>query len=77
MVKKIELTTGIKMTTESLPFGLIIEGTRKRQSNGDLSKDKIDPEKGAAFHEKKASNAKTYNYGWKEKNKLFGKKNRK
>ena len=32
-----------------------------------------DPNIGA-FHEKKEKNAKDYNWGWKEKNKLFGKK---
>ncbi|MBY0425875.1 MAG: DEAD/DEAH box helicase [Cytophagales bacterium] len=79
MIKKIELTTGNKMEIEPLPFGLVIEGTRKRVSGSKDEKTNVDlPISGqGAFQEKKASNAKTYNYGWKEKNKLFGKKNRK
>lgn len=73
-IKKIELTIGKKMELAELPLGLIIEGTRKRES--EKSETKPIPGQGA-FHEKKESNAKTYNYGWKEKNKMFGKKNRK
>ena len=76
LVKKIEQATGQLMQIEDLPPGLVVEGNRKRKStNEDEDQAMIDESKlGSAFHEKKESNAKNYNWGWKVKNKLFGKK---
>ena len=64
-VKKIEQATGQKIPVGDLPEELIIEKERK---SGDAAEKKAVKAKadedapGAAFHEKKASNAKTYNY---------------
>jgi superfamily II DNA/RNA helicase len=62
-VKKIEQATGEKIPVGELPEDLIIEKERKA---GDAAEKKAakagEDAPGAAFHEKKASNAKTYNY---------------
>ena len=76
IVKKIEHATGQKMEVVPLPAGLIIEGSRKKKSKKEEetgAEKSADPNQGA-FHEKKASNAKDYNLGWKEKDKMYGKK---
>lgn len=76
IVRKIEVTTGNKMLVEPLPPGLVIQSDRKKKVVATDSKGfekSADPNQGA-YHEKKATNAKDYNWGWKEKNKLFGKK---
>jgi len=76
IVKKIEHATGQKMEVVPLPAGLIIEGSRKKKPKKEDetgAEKSADPNQGA-FHEKKASNAKDYNLGWKEKEKLYGKK---
>lgn len=64
-VKKIEQATGQKIPLGDLPEELIIEKERKSADAAEkkAAKAKIeDDAPGAAFHEKKASNAKTYNY---------------
>ena len=76
-VKKIETETGNKMAIIPSPPGLVIQGDRKKKELPETDskgfEKSADPNQGA-FHEKKATNAKDYNWGWKEKNKLFGKK---
>ncbi len=75
-IRKIEVSTGNKMILQPLPAGLVIQGDRKKKVETADSKGfekSADPNQGA-YHEKKAANAKDYNWGWKEKNKLFGKK---
>ncbi len=76
IVKKIEHATGQKMQVEPLPLGLIIEGSRKKKpkKEDETGEEKSSDSSQGAFHEKKASNAKDYNMGWKEKQKLYGKK---
>ncbi len=78
LVKKIEAATGQKMHVLPLPDDFPLEETPKR-SRKETGTDEQELPKSAvsnqgAFHEKKAKNAKDYNWGWKEKNKLFGKK---
>ncbi|MCJ8211578.1 DEAD/DEAH box helicase [Mucilaginibacter sp. RS28] len=74
-VKKIEQATGRKIPPGELPEDLIIE---KERTSADVAPKK--PAKtnadapGAAFHEKKASNAKTYNYRAGVKAKMNNKK---
>lgn len=78
IVSKIEHTIGKKMELQSLPMDLIVEGNRKKKNIEEEERLEQAPKNGqGAFHEKKASNAKDYNWGWKEKNKLFGKKYKK
>jgi len=75
-VKKIEQATGQKIPMVELPAELIIE-KEKRNSEPTVkagSKKKTIPEKGEAFHEKKASNAKTYNYSSGLKAKMTNKR---
>jgi ATP-dependent RNA helicase RhlE len=76
LVRKIEQEIGQNIPVEDLPMGLIIEGDRNSHKESVSGENSNEP-KGLAFHEKKASNAKTYNYKYMERLKLFGKKNRK
>lgn len=82
-VRSIEKTIGKFMAKLPLPFDLVIDETKSKgiykvenTEDGDgssiHSKSK-DPNVGA-FHLKKEENSKDYNWGWKEKNKIFGKK---
>ncbi|MFN3402537.1 MAG: DEAD/DEAH box helicase [Cytophagaceae bacterium] len=71
-LKKIEKALGFYIQAEELPMGLIIEGDRK--SHKDDEKEEI--KGGGAFHEKKPENAKDYNLKYKDRLKMFGKKNR-
>ncbi|WP_345954910.1 DEAD/DEAH box helicase [Mucilaginibacter sp. PAMB04168] len=65
LVKKVEQATGQKIPFGELPENLIVE---KERTLADVAEKKAakakadDDAPGAAFHEKKASNAKTYNY---------------
>lgn len=78
IVNKIEHVVGKKMEVLPLPDDLIVEGSRKKKQKDEESSLETKPVQGqGAFHDKKASNAKDYNWGWKEKNKLFGKKYKK
>lgn len=76
LVKKIEHETGTPMTQEVLPSDLLIEQDAFK-SDSDVEKkpekETEKPSSGAAFHEKKESNAKQYNYGFKDKQKMSGK----
>ncbi len=68
VVKKIETATGRKMELQDLPIGLVIEGNQKKDV-----KETEEVLSTGAFHEKKASNAKNYNLGMKEKLKIKAK----
>jgi superfamily II DNA/RNA helicase len=77
-VKKIEQATGQKIPLGDLPEDLIIEKERTPTEVADKKATKAkadDDAPGAAFHEKKASNAKTYNYRAGLKAKMSKKKN--
>jgi superfamily II DNA/RNA helicase len=70
-IKKIEQVIGAKIPLAELPDELHIEKERKR-----TEQKPVDPESstGDAFHQKKASNSKTYNLGAGKKAKLTNKK---
>ncbi|PTQ94161.1 ATP-dependent RNA helicase RhlE [Mucilaginibacter yixingensis] len=77
-VKKIEQATGQKIPLGELPEDLIVEKERTSAGLGEKKAAKAkanDDAPGAAFHEKKASNSKTYNYGGGVKAKMNNKKN--
>jgi superfamily II DNA/RNA helicase len=77
-VKKIEQATGQKIPLGDLPDDLIIEEERTPTDVAEKKATKAkadDDAPGAAFHEKKASNAKTYNYRAGLKAKMSKKKN--
>ncbi|MGI4022535.1 MAG: DEAD/DEAH box helicase [Janthinobacterium lividum] len=74
-VRKIEQATGQKIPVAALPEELVIENEPKQESAEKPVKVKNPvPETGAAFHEKKASNAKTYNFSSGEKAKMNNKR---
>lgn len=76
-VKKIEQTTGQKIPLSELPDDLIIEKERTPADVTEKKAAKIKTDEntpGPAFHEKKASNAKTYNYRAGLKAKMNNKK---
>lgn len=73
-IVKLEQAAGQKFPEEALPFGLIIEGTPGKKDEEE--KEEEEAERGKAFHEKKAKNLKDYNYSYKDKLKMFGKKHR-
>nr|WP_237249439.1 DEAD/DEAH box helicase [Sphingobacterium faecale] len=71
-VKKLEQSLGEKIPVVPLPDDLTIY----RPSNAPRSKPEVDESQGGAFHRKKESNSKTYNYGGGAKAKMT-KKNKK
>lgn len=77
MVRKIEQATGQKIPVAELPEDLVIQKEKNiaepevKQSN---KKKDVEPVAGEAFHEKKASNSKTYNYSSGLKAKMNNKK---
>lgn len=71
-IKKIEHTVGQKMEVLDLPEKLSIYSAKK--GNTSLIDDDNDLTRGAAFHQKKESNSKTYNYGAGKKAKMTMKK---
>ncbi len=76
-VKKIEQATGQKIPMSELPKDLIIEKERTSADAAEKKAAKVktdDNAPGPAFHEKKASNAKTYNYRAGVKAKMNNKK---
>jgi ATP-dependent RNA helicase RhlE len=75
-VKKIEQATGQKIPLSELPEGLVIEKeTKKADAEKTAPKHKTaEPVAGEAFHQKKASNLKTHNYGAGVKAKMTNKK---
>ncbi len=75
-IKKIEQAIGKKMLPAELPDDLIIETERKEKEEAPekTKADKNAPVTGGAFHEKKAANAKTYNYSSGTKAKMNNKR---
>jgi superfamily II DNA/RNA helicase len=77
MVKKIEVAIGQKISLGDIPDGVVIEKDKKdaEPETKQVKKGKNDePVVGAAFHEKKASNVKNYNYSSGQKAKMNKKK---
>ena len=72
-VKKIEQAVGQKMRQIDLPDDLIIYKS-KAKANSETAAANITVTPGAAFHEKKESNAKDYNFSSREKAKMNRKK---
>ena len=74
-VKKIEQAIGKKIPVASLPDELVIENEIKAKKTEEKQPAKSsDSAPGAAFHEKKAANAKTYNYSSGQKAKMNNKR---
>lgn len=73
-VKKIEQATGKKIPTASLPDELVIEKEVKAKKEEEKPTKPSADAPGAAFHEKKAANAKTYNYSSGQKAKMNNKR---
>ncbi|MDB5141640.1 MAG: helicase, partial [Mucilaginibacter sp.] len=74
-VKKIEQTIGQKITAEELPDGLnIITEQKDKKTVRSEKVPKNEEERGSAFHEKKDSNKKDYNYSAGTKAKMNNKK---
>ncbi|WP_312191866.1 DEAD/DEAH box helicase [Sphingobacterium sp.] len=77
MVRKIEQAVGKKMELLDLPDNLLIYNPntdKKKKVNQEIQDD---PSRGGAFHQKKESNAKTFNYGGGEKAKMTMKQKKK
>lgn len=76
LVKKIEQTIGQKIDAAELPDGLniITEQKDKKTVRSDKALKNDTEERGGAFHEKKASNKKDYNYSAGTKAKMNKKK---
>ena len=72
IVKKIEQATGKKMPQASLPDKLVIESDVKAKKEVKTNPD--EPIAGAAFHEKKAANSKTFNFSSGQKAKMNNKR---
>jgi len=74
-VRKIEQASAQKMPLAELPDELIIPKEKKKTAEKTANKTNTnEPVTGAAFHEKKASNSKTYNYSSGTKAKMNKKK---
>ena len=84
MVRKVELGVGRSMEIVELPEDLIIEGSNRlgKEDDGiEIKRKKTTTSieeyiPGAAFHAKKESNLKDYNYNYKDKRKMAGKKSK-
>ncbi len=70
MVKKIEQAIGQVMNVAELPTGLIIAKDLLKEKKNKVQTSKEQETGGAAFHEKKESNNKDYNYSSREKAKM-------
>lgn len=74
-VKKIEQASGKKIPAAALPDELVIEKEIKAKKEEEKQPVKANADApGAAFHEKKAANAKTYNYSSGQKAKMNNKR---
>jgi superfamily II DNA/RNA helicase len=73
-VRKIEQAIGQKLPVGDLPDELIIEQDKKTKPADKKPVKEAEPTAGAAFHEKKAKNTKTYNYSSGTKAKMSKKK---
>lgn len=67
MVKKIEHTIGLPIQVIELPDDLVIEKDKPKKAT---KTEVLEPEIGSAFHPKKLSNVKDYNYTSREKAKM-------
>jgi len=76
LIKKIEQTIGQKIRLNELPEGLKTADVQKDKKavKQDKSSKNDEPARGAAFHKKKASNKKNYNYSAGTKAKMNKKK---
>jgi superfamily II DNA/RNA helicase len=74
-IKKIEQATGKKTPIAALPDELVIEKDATAKKAAKEGKPEPTPTGGQAFHEKKAANAKTYNFSSSKKAKMNKKKN--
>jgi ATP-dependent RNA helicase RhlE len=74
VLRKIEQQTGQKIAVAELPGDLLIEKERKSSGKAKPKTGKEEIITGEAFHEKKPSNAKNYNYGAGVKAKMTNKK---
>lgn len=71
MVKKIEQAVGKRMDILALPEDVsIYNSTTDKKKKVNKEEDQTDTSRGGAFHQKKESNAKTFNYGGGEKAKM-------
>lgn len=71
MVKKIEQAVGKRMDILALPEDVsIYNSTTDKKKKVNKEEDQTDISRGGAFHQKKESNAKTFNYGGGEKAKM-------
>ncbi|WP_293957702.1 MULTISPECIES: DEAD/DEAH box helicase [unclassified Sphingobacterium] len=71
MVKKVEQAVGKRMDLLALPEDVsIYNSTADKKKKVNKEEDQTDISRGGAFHQKKESNAKTYNYGGGEKAKM-------
>ena len=70
IVKKIEQAMGKAIPVTKLPAGLIIEKDPAKEKKNKVQTVKEQEQGGAAFHEKKESNNKDYNYSSREKAKM-------
>jgi superfamily II DNA/RNA helicase len=77
MVKKIEQAIGQKIPVGELPEDLVIEKEKKKTESTEKPSPKVKGAEpaGEAFHQKKASNSKTYNFSSGKKAKMNKKKN--
>lgn len=75
-VKKIEQTIGQKITENELPdgFNIVVDQKDKKTVKSDKASKNDIVERGSAFHEKKASNKKDYNFSAGTKAKMNKKK---
>jgi superfamily II DNA/RNA helicase len=76
-VKRIEQASGKKMPLAALPDELVIDNERGEKEPSEVKPPKAaknEPVAGQAFHEKKAANAKTYNYSSGTKAKMNNKR---
>ncbi len=77
-VRKIEQAIGQKLEVAELPEALLVEKAIKKPKGLDKNRlvkaDDLTPLGGGAFHEKKESNTKNYNYGIGQKAKMTMKK---
>lgn len=76
LVKKIEQATGKKIPLAALPEDLVIQKEKNTiaPAQQPAKRKAIEPVAGEAFHEKKASNSKTYNYSSGLKAKMTNKR---
>lgn len=75
-VRKIEQSLGVKIPVMDIPDNVIVEKTAKTVSKIKTTKEDTDlsPKGGGAYHDKKESNTKNYNFGIGQKAKMTMKK---